>query len=276
MGGDRGVRVRKALIGFVALLLIAQFARTMAAELIPGDPVPIESAAPAPDPTVAPTVSPDIPVMPVIPVIPTDSPAPATTDAPVPTQAPAPAPTEIAPAPAPVPSDSTSPSASPSASPSKLPPHAIANQTMTIRTPSVVTVDPRAGSVYLPQIAVYGVGNLLVCISSSQVAFDVSGQNQTDPKKGTLVSGDQSTFLRSSGLGSSPIALINGQNGMRAISLSGGIANKFLNLSFVALSEPSINPALCGDGSPSNNRTISIQSMGLNVDMLKGNVTLKK
>ena len=103
MDGDRGVRVRKALIGFVALLLIAQFARTMAAELIPGDPVPIESAAPAPDPTVAPTVIPDIPVMPVIPVIPvipTDSPAPATTDAPVPTQAPAPAPTEIAPAPA--------------------------------------------------------------------------------------------------------------------------------------------------------------------------------
>ena len=45
MDGDRGVRVRKALIGFVALLLIAQFARTMAAELIPGDPVPIESAA---------------------------------------------------------------------------------------------------------------------------------------------------------------------------------------------------------------------------------------
>jgi len=269
MDGDRGVRVRKALIGFVALLLIAQFARTMAAELIPGDPVPIESAAPAPDPTVAPTVIPDIPVMPVIPVIPTDSPAPATTDAPVPTQAPAPAP-------APVPSHSTSPSVSPSASPSKLPPHAIANQTMTIRTPSVVTVDPRAGSVYLPQIAVYGVENLLVCISSSQVAFDVSGQNQTDPKKGTLVSGDQSTFLRSSGLGSSPIALINGQNGMRAISLSGGIANKFLNLSFVALSEPSINPALCGDGSPSNNRTMSIQSMGLNVDMLKGNVTLKK
>jgi len=267
MDRDRGVRVRKALIGFVALLLIAQFARTMAAELIPGDPVPIESATPALDPTVAPTDN---------PIIPTDLPAPATTDAPVPTQAPAPAPTEKAPAPAPVPSDSTSPSASPSASPSKLPPHAIANQTMTIRTPSVVTVDPRAGSVYLPQIAVYGVENLLVCISSSQVAFDVSGQNQTDPKKGTLVSGDQSTFLRASGFGSSPIGLINGQNGMRAISLSGGIANKFLNLSFVALSEPSINPALCGDGSPSNNRTISIQSMGLNVDMLKGNVTLKK
>jgi hypothetical protein len=147
---------------------------------------------------------------------------------------------------------------------------------MTIRTPNVVTVDPRARSVYLPQIAAYGVENLLVCISSSQVSFDVSGQNQTDPKKGTLISGDQSTFLRASGLGSSPIALINGQNGMRAISLSGGIANKFLNLSFVALSEPSLNPALCGDGSPSNNRTMSIQSMGLNVDMLKGNVTLKK
>jgi hypothetical protein len=264
MDSDRGLRVRKALIGFVALLLIAQFARTMAAELIPGDPVPVESVAPTPDPTVAPAD------------IPTDSPTPVPTDSPVPTQSPTPAPTETAPAPAPVPSDSTSPSASPSASPSKLPPHAIANQTMTIRTPNVVTVDPRARSVYLPQIAAYGVENLLVCISSSQVSFDVSGQNQTDPKKGTLISGDQSTFLRASGLGSSPIALINGQNGMRAISLSGGIANKFLNLSFVALSEPSLNPALCGDGSPSNNRTMSIQSMGLNVDMLKGNVTLKK
>jgi hypothetical protein len=137
-------------------------------------------------------------------------------------------------------------------------------------------VDPRARSVYLPQVTTFGAENLLVCISTSQIIFDIAGQNQTDPKKGTLISGDQSSSLLASGLGSSPIALINGQNGLRLISQNGGIANKSIHLSFVALSEPSLNPALCGDGSPSNNRTISIQSIGLNVDMLKGDVTLKK
>ena len=266
MESDRRLRLRKAFIGFVALLLISQFARTMAAELIPGISAPVENVAPAESPATNPTVAPTD--------IATNSPTFAPTDSPAPTPPPAPTPTNSATIPAP--SDSTSPSANPSSTAAKLPAHAIADQRMTIHTPSVVTVDPRARSLYLPQISVLGPANLLVCISSSQVSFDIAGQNQTDPKKGTLITGDQSTNLRASGAGSSPIALINGLNGLRAISQNTGIANKSINLSLVALSEPSLNPALCGDGSPSNNRTISIQGIGLNVDMLKGDVTLKK
>jgi hypothetical protein len=238
----------------------------MAAEFLPGGPAPSESAAPAQAPAVDPSVSPTD--------SPTVSPSATTTAAPAPSLSPGPAATNSAPAPAP--SDSTSGSTSPTSSTTKLGPHAIANQAMTIRTPAVVTVDPRARSVYLPQIAAFGADNLLVCISNSQLLFDIAGQNQIDPKKGVLIIGDQSTTLLASGVGSAPIALVNGQSGLQVISQNGGIANKSINLSFVALSEPSLNPALCGDGIPSNNRTISIQSIGLNVDMLKGDVTLKK
>ena len=72
------------------------------------------------------------------------------------------------------------------------------------------------------------------------------------------------------------IGIINSGNGMRLISLGQGLVGKFISLSFVALSEPSINPDLCGTASMSNTRTISIQALGLNLDMAKGDVRLKK
>ena len=247
MYGDRRARVRKALIGFFALLLIAQFARTMAADLIPADPVAVvdaPSAAPAPSDSAAPS--------------------------------PEPSPTDVAPTPTvePTPTDSAAPSASPS--PTPIAPHALADQSMTIRVPSVINVDPRARSVYLPQIAAYGPANLLVCVSSGQVAFDIAGQNQTDPKLGTLIAGDRTSFVRASGIGSAAIGAVNSSNGLRAISLSQGISNTFITFSFVALSEPSLSPALSNAGSASNTRTISIQGIGLNIDMAGGNVTLKR
>ena len=227
MYGDRRARVRKALIGFFALLLIAQFARTMAADLIPADPVAVvdaPSAAPAPSDSAAPS--------------------------------PEPSPTDVAPTPTvePTPIDSAAPSASPSPTP----------------------IAPHALSVYLPQIAAYGPANLLVCVSSGQVAFDIAGQNQTDPKLGTLIAGDRTSFVRASGIGSAAIGAVNSSNGLRAISLSQGISNTFITFSFVALSEPSLSPALCNAGSASNTRTISIQGIGLNIDMAGGNVTLKR
>jgi len=247
MDTGRRARLRKAFIGFFALLLVAQFARTMAADLIPADPIAIvdaPSAAPAPSDSAAPS--------------------------------PAPSPTDVAPAPTiePTPIDSPAPSASPS--PTLIAPHALADQSMTIRIPTSVSVDPRAKSVYLPQIAAYGPANLLVCVSSGQVAFDIAGQNQSDPKLGTLVAGDQTPFVRASGSGSSAVGAVNSSNGLRAISLTQGIPNTFITFSFVALSEPSINPALCNAGSASNTRTISIQSIGLNIDMAGGDVTLKR
>ena len=147
---------------------------------------------------------------------------------------------------------------------------------MSVVVPKVLKVDPRANSVFLPSIYVSGPSNLLVCAFGNQVAFDIGGQNQTDSKKGTMVIGDRSSILRTSGIGTSPIGIINSGNGMRLISLGQGLVGKFISLSFVALSEPSINPDLCGTASMSNTRTISIQALGLNLDMAKGDVRLKK
>lgn len=251
MDTGRRARIQRAFIGFFALLLIAQVTRTIAADLVPSDPVAVVDA-----PTAAPA--------------PTDLPSP--TDAP----APAPTPSEAAPAPtdAPTPTDSAGPT--PSATPTPVAPHAVSDQSMTIRVPAVINVDPRARSVYLPQIAAYGPANLLVCVSSGQVVFDIAGQNQSDPKLGTLVTGDLTSVIRAAGVGSTAVGAVNSSNGLRAISINQGISGKFITMSFVALSEPSINAALCAAGSASNTRTISIQSIGLNIDMAGGNVTLKK
>jgi hypothetical protein len=49
-----------------------------------------------------------------------------------------------------------------------------------------------------------------------------------------------------------------------------------LLLRFVATSEPSTNEKLCGQGSPSNNRIININSFDLGLDMKKGDVRLAK
>ena len=258
---DQGLKMRRAIVGFLCLLILGQVARTMADDLLPADPAPVsESPSAAPEVAPPPTESP----------IATDSPAPAPSATPENSPAPIDTASPVSETPAPA------NSASPSASPTPTPPFAIANQAMSIVVPNVIKVDPRATSVYLPSIYASGASNLLVCAFGNQVAFDIGGQNQTDSKKGTMVVGDRTPTLRTSGVGSSPIGNINSGNGMRLISLNQGLVGKYVTLTFVALSEPSINPALCGAGSVSNTRTISIQGLGLNLDMAKGDVRLKK
>jgi len=258
MEHDRKYRLKRAFAGFFILILFSQVARTMAADLI----------APAPTDIAQPTETPSI--------SPSDSPSPS------PTESPSTSPTPSA-IPTPTASDTSTPviitpsnSPSPSPTPTKAPPHAIANQALVIHVPQIVNVDPRANSVALPAISATGSDFLLVCAFGNGLTLDAYSSDQLDPKFGTLFSGDRSSFIRTSGSTASALSALNSAGGLRGISSHGSIVGKSITLEFVAVSEPTINPALCNVGNLSNTRTIEIAALGLDMDMKQADVRLNK
>ena len=261
----RGLTLRKALIALTALAFISILPSSFASDVIEAvieivNP-PVEQVPPVEVPAVIPAETP------------TETPAetPAPTAAPTATETPAPVPSATA---------SADPSASPTPTPTPTPkpPHAIANQHMTIIAPQSVSVDPRARSLFLPQIYVASSGNLLICTSSNLAAFDANVGNVAAAVKGPSsleITGAYTPSLRISGLGSQAAWMINSGNGLRVFSNYRALAGSYVQLSFVALSEVSANPKLCNDGSPSNTRTIYLRGLGLDLNMVKSGVTLK-
>jgi hypothetical protein len=197
------------------------------------------------------------------------------------TPSPSPSPSDTSTAqPSPSPSDTSTAKPSPTPSPSPTPPHALANQSMRIIAPSEVNVDPRARSVFLPDIYVSNTGNLLICASSNLGSFDANVSNLSnlptlDGKSSLEISGANSPYLRISSLGSQAVSIINSGNGLRVFSPSRALAGSNIQLSFIALSEVSTNPKLCGDGSASNTRTISLRGLGIDLNITKSGITLK-
>jgi hypothetical protein len=149
---------------------------------------------------------------------------------------------------------------------------------MNIKVPNSVSVDPRAHTVFLPQMYVASTGNLLICATSTlgildAHVMDIAGTKGTP--SALEISGSYSPYLRISGLGSHAAYLINSGPGMRVFSNSRALAGSYVQLRFVALSEVSSDPKLCNDGSPSNTRTIHLRGLDLDLNMVKGDVTLK-
>ena len=249
------ISLKKVLVALSCLALISVLPSSFAADvmetLIAVVDAPVADPTPPTDPA---------------PVAPAETPVPE--PAASPTQLPAAAPTPDA---SPVATDE-----SPAATPT--PPHAIANQSMNIKVPNVVSVDPRAHNVFLPQMYVASSGNLLVCASSNLGAFDahvmdISGTK--DAPSSLEIAGSYSPYLRIAGLGSQAAYLLNSGPGLHVFSNSRALAGSYIQLRFVALSEVSSDPKLCNDGSPSNTRTIHLRGLDLDLNMVKGDVTLK-
>jgi hypothetical protein len=204
---------------------------------------------------------------------PTPEPAPVVDPTPAPETSPSADPSPTASA-SPMPSDSPSPTPSPT--PTKLPPHAIANQNMFIRTASAVRVDPRAQSVFITPIEVYAPSLILACISSGGAMLDVSVKNSVNNIEPNTLVGDYSNYIRISGSSDQVMSIINSFNGLRALSFSRRIAYQHLLFRFVAISEPTLDAKLCNDGNPSNNRIVSVIPFGVDLDMKKADVRLAK
>jgi hypothetical protein len=239
--------IKKAMAALVILSVFILIPRSFADELlapivgiVQGPPdAPSDAPAPIPDPSVAPS--------------PTDiaSPAASPTDTPSPSES----------------GDSASPSASPSPSPT---PEAQADQSMRLMIPSVVSIDPRAHSVFLPMLMAGGMRTLLVCGYTNGPSLIFGA-----PENGALQGGSGNSTFRITGDPGTVMASLNGSMGMRAIANQSALSGSQITLHFVSLTMPSIKMELCNSGSPSNTRTISIRALGMDLNMVKDGVTLK-
>jgi len=242
--------MKKAIIALVVLCLFIVAPRSLAEDLL----APILGTVDAPVATPEPTADPT----------PTELPSPTVS----PTPDPSPMPSSSTSSSAPIVLTSDSPTAS--ASPTPIPPHAITNQFMHLAIPSTVSTDPRAHMVFLPRLGVTGAETLLVCgytnATSVSFASDFPGVESI---------GSGSPFFRISGPSHLVMASLNSDLGARITSQSKALSGSVVSFSFVALSSPSVNPGLCNDGSPSNNRTISFRALSMDLNMVKDPVRLK-
>jgi len=247
-------RVVRRITLFIRLLLIFAFtfvifrlAPTMADELTPAPITEVTSSA-SPEPS------------------PSDSPSPEPTQNPAPSTSPTEEPIE------PVPSSSASPSPSPTA------PTALANQNMQVRIPASLLVDPRARTTSVSEIFISGPQNLLVCARSTSLTSDVYLKNITDSEFGdeVLVAGDQTSNLMVTGNTEQVLTILNSARGIRVSSPLGTIANQSILFRFIATSAPTLDSKICSRASAANTRTLSFRELGLQIEMKKGDLSLKK
>jgi hypothetical protein len=92
---------------------------------------------------------------------------------------------------------------------------------------------------------------------------------------GVEIAGSGSPYFRLSGPAHLVMAAFNSDMGARVTASSRAVPGSVVSFSFVALSKPSISQALCNDGSASNNRTISIRALNMDLNMVKDPVRLK-
>lgn len=158
------------------------------------------------------------------------------------------------------------------------PPFAISDQNIFINMPSSVRVDPRASTVFLPRMLFYSTGTLMVCISSNALRFDIGTPGMIDDgvSEYVMISGDQSSYLVISGNSAWVTGYLNSEMGMKMFSDIGGVGKKSVFFRFVSISQPSLNDALCLDGSTSNYRAIQVVPLGLSQNISKGSIPLQK
>jgi hypothetical protein len=117
---------------------------------------------------------------------------------------------------------------------------------------------------------------VLACISSSSLRFDAGAQNAVDTNVFDAITGDFTNELRITGTSAYVAQTINALNGLKVFSNPASVVNKYLQLRFVAVSEPTTNEKLCNAGNPSNNRIINLNPFDVGLEMKKGDVRLAK
>ena len=170
----------------------------------------------------------------------------------------------------------TSPSSSPTPtpSPSVLPPNL---QKYSLGIPSTVLVDPRAQTVYFPEIELSGTASTLVCISSDYGQIDINQRNTVDdsPTGVLKISGDSTNYVLVSGPASIIASAINGNGGLALYSYSRPISKIVITFRVVAVSESVLNPTFCPSASSENIKISQIKALGINLDTKKGSIPLR-
>jgi len=245
-----GSRPKTLALRFILLVLLAlifaRIAPTLAEESSAPTPTPVESAVASDSPSES--------------LSPTDSPSPSLSDSPSASS-----------------SETSSNSPSPSISQS-LPPTALPNQGMVIHLPASLRADPRAQSISIPAISVEGPENLLVCINGSGVNIDLYRKDFVDKRLAIdeLVTGDRTNNLLVTGTTSDVLALLNSAGGLRVLAPIGKVAGKSIDFSFIAVSEPTLEPTICSEALPGNVMTLNIKTLNIGLGIVKGTIPLKK
>jgi hypothetical protein len=239
----------RLLLIFAFTFVIFRLAPTMADELTPA---PITEVTSSPSAEPSPSIS--------------ESPSPQASGSPAPASNPSEEPI------APVPSGSASPSASPTAA------TALTNQNMQIRIPTSLLVDPRARTTSISEVSISGPDHILVCARSTSLISDVYLKNVADSEFGdeNLVAGDQTSNLMVTGNVDQVLTILNSARGIRVSSPLGTIANQSILFKFVATSASTLDSKLCSKATAANTRTLSFRELGLQIEMKKGDLSLKQ
>ena len=209
---------------------------------------------------------------------------------------PTPTPTEQAQEPAPLPpvdtssiTDGSTPTPTPSPSstasityipiPSQTPeaaPTFADNQSVQLKSPSTIPVDPRATQATLPAIYLHSSDYVLACVATQGARAVITSSNNSDTTTGTtLITGNNSTRLYLSGTSAQVTQSINAGTGLRLIgtSQSSRVTGAFMTIKVVALTAPSLDSSFCGQAAAA--KTITVTTLGLDLNLQKNSVGLK-
>ena len=209
---------------------------------------------------------------------------------------PTPTPTEQPQAPAPTPEvdtssitagDTPSPTPSPSStatityipiptnSPAAAPTFAD-NQSVQLKAPATIPVDPRATQATLPAIYLHGSDYVLACVATQGARAIINGGNNSDTTTGTtLITGNNSTRLYLSGTSAQVTQSINSGTGLKLIgtSASSRVTGAFVTIKIAALTAPSLDSTFCGQAAAAHTTTVT--TLGLDLNLQKNTIGLK-
>ncbi len=145
-------------------------------------------------------------------------------------------------------------------------PKVIESDSLFFRTPNSLKVDPRANSISTQAFALGGAENILVCITSAKANISIGLVSNT------LVDGQGTHSVTLSGSASEVLASLTASRGITALS-SGRIAGSTLTYQVAALSEPSIDPKLCGGAKIT--RSVAVAALGIDLNTVKTTVKIR-
>ena len=150
---------------------------------------------------------------------------------------------------------------------------ALANQYIITRIPKSVPIDPRSKNYIFSSGIVGGSTYILLCIDGFPT---LTSRVNSNSENGILVYGNGTKNFRISGSSWDVQSIISNSSGIRFTSTANLMTDESATLRFIALDKPSISSKLCDSASPENIKILNFRALGINLDIKKGEVILKR